>query len=68
MKGSDGGGYVDNVGENVVGKENSAEALRQGGMWCVPQTTEVRVARAEETQERRNRGQVEAVFRATVKA
>lgn len=55
MKGSDGGGYVDNKGENVVGRENSAKALRQGGMWCVPQTTEARVARAEKTQERRSR-------------
>lgn len=55
MKGSDGGGYADNMGENVVGRENSAKAPRQGGMWCVPQTTKARVARAEKTQKRRCR-------------
>lgn len=36
-------------GESVSGRENTAKALRQEGVWCVPET-EVGVAGAEETQ------------------
>lgn len=41
--------------KSVASRENSAKALRQGVIWCVAETTDVRVATAESTQERRNR-------------
>lgn len=30
--------------QSVSGRENSAKALRQEGVWCVPETAKVRMA------------------------